>query len=57
MRLNEIILIVQELVRTTNKKGATRMHMAMHEENVMFRRTPYGTQLVITDPIGGDKVL
>lgn len=36
-----------------NKVASEHSYLAdIHDDNIMFRRTPYGPQLVITDPLG-----
>lgn len=44
--LRDACEIVQEIAE------ASRFRLDLHEGNVMARRTPYGLQLVISDPLG-----
>jgi len=39
------------IIKNLNKKGG--FNTDLHSGNVMFRRTPYGIQLVVTDPVSG----
>jgi len=44
-RLLAVKHLIEKIVSTTNAS------MDMHKGNVMIRRTPYGAQLVVTDPV------
>lgn len=44
--LNQVISLIRDII----KKDKT-MRNDMRENNIMARRTPYGAQLVITDPV------
>jgi len=55
IKLNDIKDQYFRIAIRTMKKEGKRFNLDLHRENYMFRRTPYGPQIVLTDPFSYPK--